>query len=181
MSLKDIKWEDYFYYDPESYTFLKWKVDRVGNKVKDKPAGWKTKSGYYEVKIHRRIVKVHRIIYELFYGAIEKDYYIDHIDQNKTNNAINNLRSVERNINLRNMPKRKDNTSGVTGVCYFINTKSKTPYWMAYWSDSNGKKSKYFSVKKYGDSAFDMAVEFRKNRILELNSMGFGYSEGHGV
>ena len=43
---------------------------------------------------------------------------IDHIDRNKSNNAISNLRDVPRAINIFNAPSRQDNTSGCTGVTW---------------------------------------------------------------
>jgi hypothetical protein len=46
---------------------------------------------------------------------------IDHIDRNKSNNAISNLRDVPRAINIFNAPNRQDNTSGCTGVTWCKN------------------------------------------------------------
>jgi 23S rRNA G2069 N7-methylase RlmK/C1962 C5-methylase RlmI len=59
-------------------------------------------------------------------GAI--DGFIDHIDGNKTNNKIENLRLANNSQNLLNGKKPKNNKSGVKGVC-FDKANNK---WLAY-------------------------------------------------
>eukprot|EP01084_Bolivina_argentea_P078174 141835_1 len=39
-------------------------------------------------------VRVHRVIYEHVYGAIPKGYHIDHINEDKMDNSINNLQKL---------------------------------------------------------------------------------------
>lgn len=53
-------------------------------------------------------------------GPIPKGYQIDHLDHNRYNNRIENLRLVTNQENHRNMPIRKDNCSGYTGVRWVI-------------------------------------------------------------
>ena len=43
---------------------------------------------------------------------------LDHIDDNRLNNSITNLRLVNRMKNSKNRKKRCDNTSGITGICW---------------------------------------------------------------
>ena len=45
---------------------------------------------------------VHRLVCETFIGEIPKGYEIDHIDTNRLNNNINNLRIVTRKENANN-------------------------------------------------------------------------------
>jgi hypothetical protein len=49
----------------------------------------------------------HRLVYETFGGKIENGFEIDHIDGNKHNNDISNLRSVTRSENIKAMYVRK--------------------------------------------------------------------------
>lgn len=76
--------------------------------------------GYYRVNAIiggiKQAVLVHRIAYELYHSELLLDYVIDHIDQNKLNNSISNLRKVTRAENNRNLGKRITNTSGHSGV-----------------------------------------------------------------
>jgi len=62
--------------------------------------------------------KVHRLMFETF---ILKDgetmpKEVDHIDNNKTNNQIANLRAATTQENMRNRPKQKTNKSGYKNV-----------------------------------------------------------------
>ena len=43
---------------------------------------------------------------------------LDHIDGNRLNNKLSNLRLVTRTVNSKNRKKRADNTSGITGICW---------------------------------------------------------------
>ena len=51
----------------------------------------------------------HRLVYETFGGKIKKGFEIDHIDGNKHNNDITNLRAVTRSQNMLAMHERKRN------------------------------------------------------------------------
>ena len=51
----------------------------------------------------------HRLVYEAFVGKIGKDLEIDHIDGDKHNNDITNLRMVNRSENMLAMFERKRN------------------------------------------------------------------------
>lgn len=64
---------------------------------------------------------VHRIIWFLVNGAWPK-MHIDHIDGDKHNNRLSNLREASRSENNWNKGIYKSNTSGYKGVCF--NTKS---------------------------------------------------------
>ena len=53
-----------------------------------------TKKGYSTVRIAKRNIRVHRLVYEYFGTDFNKDYHIHHIDGNKQNNCIDNLECV---------------------------------------------------------------------------------------
>jgi len=180
---------EYFYYDEESPTCLKWKIDRYGGRNKkviikkqDSYAGtYVGNHGYYVVNINRTPTLVHRIIYALHFGEIPKGMTIDHIDGDKKNNKISNLRCVSYKINHQNKNMYLSNNSGVTGVS---KRKDRTGafYWVAEWVVSDTKrKSKWFSCLKYGeDLAKQLAIISRDNAILSLIDSGELYTERHG-
>jgi len=75
----------------------------------------------------------------------------------------------------RNHQKRKDNTSGVTGVVRY-----KYGY-RALWVVNGKQRSKAFSSNQLGDElAFFAACECREQMIELLNKKGAGYSPNHG-
>lgn len=56
------------------------------------------KSGY----LYFHNTPVHRLVYEKFIGEIKKGLDIDHIDRNRQNNRLDNLRACTRSENMKN-------------------------------------------------------------------------------
>ena len=100
---------------------LFWKVDRKSNKLKGKPVGAVNGKGYFETKLDGKSFKVHRIIFAMHHGYLPE--VVDHIDCNRTNNHINNLRVATTGENKYNQKVYKNNTSGAKGI--FWNKKHK--------------------------------------------------------
>ena len=73
----------------------------------------------HEGKLKR--LKAHRLAWLIVHGK-PPDGEIDHINRNRADNRISNLRDVHRHINQRNASRRVDNTSGVTGVAWDKNS-----------------------------------------------------------
>lgn len=78
--------------------------------------------GYKVGKIFGRPFRAHRVIWALVNGSWPKND-IDHINGNRTDNRILNLRDVSKVENARNCAIRKNNTSGATGVSWSKNDK----------------------------------------------------------
>lgn len=61
--------------------------------------------GYYKVRLSKDGLvtdyMVHQLVYQVFYGDYDKNKVIDHIDGNKLNNNINNLRLVTLSENVK--------------------------------------------------------------------------------
>ena len=72
-------------------------------------------NGYRHGCIFGLPMKAHRVAWAIFHGAWPVND-IDHVDGCKTNNAIANLRDVDRQTNCQNKSLRSDNSSGEVGV-----------------------------------------------------------------
>lgn len=87
-------------------------------------AGTLMNDGYIRTQISKKYYAIHRLVFLLHNGILPK--YVDHIDGNKLNNNIENLREATATQNAQNRKIHKNNTSGVKGV-YF----SKYKKWVA--------------------------------------------------
>ena len=104
-------------YDPES-GLLTWAVNRRGSAKIGSIAGTRVKTtGYKVLRINGEAYKTHRIAWLLYFGKMP-DGDIDHINRDRGDNRICNLRMVDRSTNQRNRKISKNNTSGHTGVSY---------------------------------------------------------------
>lgn len=104
-------------YDPETGVFT-WKVYRGGRIKKGENAGWFNDEKYKHIKIDGKQYKAHRLAWLYVYGQLPvKD--IDHINRDRADNRIRNLREVSNQQNSWNQRVGKNNTSGYTGVTWY--------------------------------------------------------------
>lgn len=102
-------------YDPDT-GFLTWR--KTG-----KRAGAQHYSGYRNVFVDGRCYIEHRVIWLYVHGEWPA-YDIDHINRQRNDNRLANLRLTSRAENCQNQPVRKTNKSGKTGV-YFHRVSKK--------------------------------------------------------
>lgn len=76
--------------------------------------GWINAGGYHVVRINGVDMYVHRIAIFVTYGVWPEA--VDHVNGNKIDNRISNLRIATRQENLFNSRCRSDSSSGVKGV-----------------------------------------------------------------
>ena len=124
-----------------------------------KPAGGKTTDGYMQIQINKRQYKLHRVIWLYIYGYWPDQ--IDHINGNKSDNRLCNLRNVSQHENRKNMKLDKRNTSGFSGVSWIESKKQ--------WHVKIGKRAVGFFSEKAD------AIRARKKAEVE-----HGYHANHG-
>ena len=70
-------------------------------------------NGYIAIHAKDKVYLAHRLAWELLKGPIPENMMIDHIDRNRSNNLISNLRLATCQQNLINSPSRHELPKGV--------------------------------------------------------------------
>jgi hypothetical protein len=73
-----------------------------------------SRNGYLRVTINGKIYSIHRLVWENYKGEIPEGMVIDHIDGNRSNNNIENLRCVSQSENIKN--SYQSGRNGTVGV-----------------------------------------------------------------
>jgi len=130
------------HYDPATGEFTQ-KLRWWNRKPGDKP-GSKTPQGYWCIGVGGKPYLAHRLAW--FY--MHKEWPagdVDHINRNRLDNRISNLRVVTRSVNAHNSPSR--GKSGVKGVSF----KKRDKVWAAYIT-VNYKTQHLGSFKNFADA-----------------------------
>ena len=88
-----------------------------GRWKKGELAGCVNTDGYVMVNIDRTRYYAHRLIWLMRFGEWPEGE-IDHIDGDRSNNRLENLRCVSKSGNMRNQKRNSRNTSGFPGVVW---------------------------------------------------------------
>ena len=150
-------------YDKDIGTFT-WKVFRSNLAKAGDVADNLMPDGYVSLCINDRQYRAHRIAYKMVYGH-DPIGVMDHIDGNRANNKISNLRVATLNQNQWNSAVANHNTSGLKGVTW----KKDTKKWAAQ-LQYNGKKiwlgvydDKHDAHQAYMKAAAEYFGEFANN------------------
>ena len=99
----------------------------------------KTKYGYMNVTLSKngntKTHQVHRLVYKSFYGNIPDGMVIDHIDGNKLNNSVENLRCVTPKEHCNNPITLERNASK-------NRNQAKDPEWLRKTTEAARKRAK---------------------------------------
>lgn len=149
---------------PREYLSEKTPVEKMWDKrFSGKPVG-APHNGYIRFGIGSRLYLAHRVIWLMQYG--EWPDVIDHVDGDRSNNKIENLRSVTRPENSLNRRLPKSNRSGVIGV---------------HWCTRSGKWAA--AIKKNGHTKhvgyFDDINDAKEARLAAQALSGFHKNHGN--
>lgn len=114
---------------------LRWKVKKAMRIKINSIAGSVNSEGYRHIEIEGKKYKAHRIIWLYVYGVMP-EREIDHINRQKLDNRIENLRESNRQINSRNRSAGSNSLTGVRGVYWQANCKK----WVSVIGVGNGKR-----------------------------------------
>ena len=108
--------KELFHYEPTTGLFTR-KVQASHRVHVGDIAKYVNREGYVEIVIDYRKYRAQRLAWLYMYGEFPQGK-LDHIDRNKVNNKIDNLRPVTNKQNVENVGIRVDNTSGYKGVSW---------------------------------------------------------------
>jgi hypothetical protein len=95
---------------------LFWQTHRSGVRA-DGVAGCPNGRGYLLVRVDGKPYKAHRLVFLYHHGYMPEND-VDHIDRDRSNNKIENLREVSRSCNMRNSTQQNSTSSGVKGITW---------------------------------------------------------------
>lgn len=164
---KEMLFDDFasnFKYDETSPTFLMRKTKNGQYIV----AGFNT-GKYYKVSLKNSSYGVHRVIWLLHNGRIDSNMVVDHIDNNPSNNSIDNLRMVSFSENSKNRISKLPR-SGFRNILQNYDVSGNVVSYHVFWRPAFHDRSikKLFSVSDYSDSmvsALRAAYYFRETLI----------------
>lgn len=123
-----------------------WKVSQ--GKVKAGDAAGTVQAGYKKLTIAYEQIKLHRLAWFLSYGVWPSGQ-IDHIDGNKLNNALANLRDVSMSINMQNRYATRTKSSGLPyGVRQHKNGKFKASITVGTFDSAEEASTAYMNAKR---------------------------------
>lgn len=134
-------------------------VEKCGLWVAGSVVGTKDKDGYSITHFSGRQWKVHHLVWIYHYGY--KPVMIDHINRNKSDNRIENLREATKSLNAYNTGLQINNTSGCKGVSWNERLKK----WHAYIGSKKTRKHIGF---------FTTLQEAENARFNKEKEMGIG-------
>lgn len=153
---------------------LKRKLSAGSRKCGTVEKGKREKSGYFRICVDSNHYLLHRIIWKLHYG--DDPLFIDHVDGDRANSRIENLRAVNKSSNSQHQLLPKNNTSGYFGVSlypYYSNDK---------WVAKIANKAKpitigYYPTAEHAAVAYckkcvELHGEFGKRKVIHnINTM----------
>jgi len=98
---------------------LRWRTAPCGHRKRvGDIAGWVSKSrGYRKIRLDGQDIQQHRVAWLWIHGEWPS-VQLDHINGNRTDNRLVNLREATSSQNKMNVPIKRNNSSGYKGVSW---------------------------------------------------------------
>lgn len=149
-------------YDPATGLFA-WRSCRRRGVIAGRAAGHVDSVGYVRIKLNQRLYPAHRLAWLLTYG-VDPDSQIDHVNGNRSDNRIENLRLASQRQNMFNIQHRIG-PSGFVGVAQLPSGR-----WRAKINTEQGQKTiGTFDTAEAAARARDDAARRFRQEFARLN------------
>lgn len=157
-----------FDYSPETGV-LTWKEPSRKVSYAGRPAGWTMNTGHIQVRVGRKMFLAHRIIWSMTHGDIPTDMRVDHINGNRADNRLTNLRLLSMQENAVNRRPNRRASSRFKGVS-LMKSRGKVVIRARINIDGRMKSLGCFSSEEDAARAYDEAAVARWGRLAATNA-----------
>ena len=155
-----------FDYEPDTGHLIR-KTSRSQARAGDIAGCLDKQSGYFTVSVQNCNYRSHRIIWKMAHG-VEPGQTLDHINRDRTDNRIANLRQVTQKENAENSPRHHErkllstNTSGYRGLSHVVDyyRKDGTPKMLWEATVEIDGKRKYIGSSVDKDKAIEKLKKY---------------------
>ena len=129
---------------------FRWRVSRQRIQI-GAVAGAVNSDGYIVIRINGTLFKAHRLAW-LYTHGVMPTHDIDHLNGNKADNRITNLRDVSRSVNMQNQTRAgRGSASGLLGVSW----NKRVERWHAsIWVNKRKQHIGYFNTADEAHAAY---------------------------
>lgn len=132
-----------------------------------------SRTGYSQLSLRKKgslksyTLNLYRLVYESFNGPVPENFEVDHIDRNRTNTNLNNLRVCSKSQNIHR--SKRNNPRGYTGV--FQHRATPNRYWARVMKDGKNHHLGTFDTAKEAAIAYNQKALELFGEFANLNSV----------
>ena len=146
--------QDCLHYEPETGVFT-WRMKTTRTKIGAVAGASSGGNGYVRITLAKTSYKAHRLAWFYVYGKWPEKH-LDHINHNRADNRLANLREVSVQENMRNMGKRKNSACQYKGVTPLTQDKTRFVAQIRY--DGKQRRLGIFSSQEEAHQAYCAAA-----------------------
>lgn len=147
---------------------LIWKKPLSTKQKRGDIAGHKRKNKYWYVSFNYSQLLVHRVVYFMYYKTDITNYKIDHIDQDQSNNKVENLRIATHQQQQFNKKGKQNSSSKYKGVNW---AKQQNKWRASICVNKKRMHIAYFENEIDAAKAYDAAAKQHHGQFAFLNNV----------